>query len=189
MKTELALILAITVTTSAYGQVVLPHSTVLGKTVGEWTVEWARWAYPQPADQSPLLDPDGSRATNGQSGPVFFVEGGFYTGPQIREYTVPETSYLLVTVLSVEVDNIDTFPPLSVEELRDVASVLIGTPSELHASLNGKAVPDVLEHREPSPVFSFELPTADNAFSVFYGHPVAGVIDPAVTDGYWLMVE
>src|SRR5437899_11630414 len=101
IKTQLALLLSTIFTSSLFGQVLPPHSTVEGKTIGEWTVEWARWAYPQPTNQSPLFDLDGSRATNGQSGPVFFVEGGFYTGAQIRQYAVPETSYLLIPVLVV----------------------------------------------------------------------------------------
>src|ERR1051326_8634525 len=107
----------------ASAQVVPPHATVAGKTIGEWTAVYDQWAFLQPTNQNPQLDTDGSRANNGQSGPVFYVAGGAYTGKQPpRSYTVPEGKFLLIPILTVEWDNIDVGPPLlSISELRDAA--------------------------------------------------------------------
>ena len=56
---------------------VLPSDAVVdNKTISEWTAEWWKWVYPQPLNQQPLLDSDGSRAANGQpGGSIFFLAG------------------------------------------------------------------------------------------------------------------
>jgi len=190
VKTELALLLSLMFIASLPAQIVPPHATVAGITIGEWTATYNQWQLLQPTNQNPAFDTDGSRANNGQSGPVFFVTGGFYSGPQPpRSYPVPEDKYLLIPLIVIEVDNIDTVPPLTVQELRDVAAVIIDTTTELHLSIDRVPVPNLFDHREVSPVFSFTIPSADNLFSFFYGHPITGINDPAVADGYWLMLS
>lgn len=186
---QVLLLLSLSVVGSSRAQVVPPHATVAGRTIGEWTAAYNQWGFTQPISQNPFLDTDGSRAANGQSGPVFFVAGGFYTGVQPpRHYAVPEDKYLLIPIIFAELDNIDTFPPLTVEQLRDANAAIINTTTELHVSIDGVPVPDLFAHREMSPVFNFDLPSADNLFTYLYGHPISGRIDPAVADGYWLML-
>src|SRR6185503_14984787 len=89
----------------------------------------------------------------------------------------------------IEVDNIDVVPPLSEAGLRDVAGDLIDTASELHLRIDGIAKTNLFDLRAVSPVFSLNILSPDNSLSFFYGHPVTGLIDPVVADGYWAMAE
>jgi hypothetical protein len=66
-------------------------STVAGKTIGQWTADWAIWANSAPV----IDDQDGSVAEMNQSGPVFFVAGrGF--GTVERRFNVPAGKYILL---------------------------------------------------------------------------------------------
>jgi len=171
---------------------VLPNDALVeGKTIGEWAVEWWTWAFSAPTNQSPLFDSDGSRASFGQSGPVFFLVGGTpnLSGAQKRAFTVPADKYLFLSIVNSEWDNIDTVPPLSPELLRENAAAVIASLTELHASIDGVTVPGLFGHRAISPLFRLYLESPDNALSVAYAHPVAGLIDPIALDGYWLMIE
>jgi hypothetical protein len=173
---------------------VLPNDAVVsGKTIGEWSADWLKWMVVIPTNQNPMLDPDGSSAAVGQpDGSVFFLGfvPGFTPGTVTRRFSVPEGKYLFLPVMFYEADNVNTFPLLSVEELRDQAAGIVDNPIELHASIDGIEVPNLLEHRAISPVFSFFYEIADNFHTwAFNGQPITGVVDPVIADGYWLMVE
>jgi hypothetical protein len=193
MKTKLILCLIIALSTSLCAQVLPNDAIVEGKTIGEWSAEWLKWMVVIPTNQNPMLDPDGSSAGVGQpDGNVFFLGfvPGFTPGTVTRSFTVPEGKYLFLPVMFYEADNVNTFPPLSVEELRDQAAGIVDNPIELHASIDGIEVPNLLEHRAISPVFSFFYEIADNFHTwAFNGQPITGLIDPVIADGYWLMVE
>jgi hypothetical protein len=172
---------------------VLPnHAVVDGRTIGEWTAEWWKWVYSIPTSQNPMLDQTGEYANVEQpDAEVFFIAGvpGLSADPVTRTFTVPEGKYLLVPVLMVQGDNIDTEPPFSIAELRDLVAAVISNPRELHASIDGLNVTNLAEHRVPSPLFSLVIESADNLKSFTLGHPFTGLIDPIVADGYWLMLE
>lgn len=52
--------------------------------------KWWTWALSQPAASNPLLDTTGSRCSNQQSGPTWFLAGLFSTGGSVtRSCTVP----------------------------------------------------------------------------------------------------
>jgi len=173
---------------------VLPNDTILGgRTIGEWSAEWLKWMVVIPTNQNPMLDIDGSRAGVGQpEGDVFFLgfAPGFSAETVTRSFSVPEGKYLFFPVMFYEADNVNTFPPLSVQELRDQAAGIINAPLELHATIDGVEVPNLLEHRAITPVLSFFYDSADNFQTfAFGGQPITGLIDPVVADGYWLMIE
>src|SRR5207244_5074557 len=142
--------------------------------------EWLKWLYSIPTDQNPVFDPDGRWATNSQPpGPVFFLTGILETtGTVVRRFNVPEEKYLFLSVFNVNVENIDTAPPWSVEALRDFAAQIVAMPLNMHAAIDGVAVTNLLDHRAASPVFSFDFPTPDNLKTLQYGHPITGLIDP-----------
>jgi hypothetical protein len=179
MKTKLLLCLAMMV--------------IAGRTIGEWSAEWLKWIVVIPTNQNPMLDPDGSSAAVGQpEGDVFFLGfvPGLSPGTVTRSFSVPEGKYLFLPVLFYEADNVNTWPPFSVEELRDQAAGIVDDPEELHASIDGIEVSDLLEHRAISPVLSFFYDSADNFQTfAFGGQPITGLIDPVIADGYWLMIE
>ena len=47
----------------------------------------------------------------------------------------------------------------------------------------------MIEHRAISPPFSIDFTSADNFASFNYGKELIGLIDPMLSDGYWLMLE
>lgn len=192
MKSKIILWLALLLSSPLPAQVLPPQSIVGGQSIADWTAEWWKWNYEGSTNQSPIFDATGQLATNNQGGPVFFVPGFLVSllGTNIsRHYAVPEDDYVLIPLLVIDVENIDTFPPLSVSELRDLAASVFSPPPDLHFSLDGVAVPNLLDHREMSPVFVLNFETADNLKTFFYGHPIVGTIDPVIGDGYWLMLQ
>jgi hypothetical protein len=102
---------------------------------------------------------------------------------------VPETKYFFFPLLPVENENISHNPSWSVPELREEIAAIISNPKELHASVDGIEIPNLFTRRAVSPVFNVTLTNADNFLSYNYGRPVVGLIDPEVSDGYWLMLE
>ena len=69
--------------------VVPPFSTTA---YGEWSAKWFKWAWEPPPASSPVLDTTGSNCAVGQSGPVWFLAGTFFTSlpappPVIRHCT------------------------------------------------------------------------------------------------------
>jgi len=178
-------------TTPVLAQVLPPDSIVTGFTIAEWTARYNQWGWTQSTNQHPYLDTDGSWANNGQAGPVFFIAGGFYFGQQpARHYSVPQGKYLLLPLVTIYVDNIDVPPPPhSVEELLAIAAAHIDTTTEMHVSIDGMPVSGLFAHRETAPPFTLNFASPDNLFTISSHHDVTGLIDPAVSDGYWLMLE
>src|SRR5438477_7952581 len=172
---------------------VLPNDAVIdGKTIGEWSAEWWKWVLPISSNNNPMLDTTGAFAAVSQpAGSVFLVAGdlGIAPGPFIRTFTVPQGKYLFFPVDMYEADNVNT-APLTVDELRDQAAGVVAAITNLHASLDGVEISNLFAHRALSPVFSIFYPSADNLQTVgFGGQPIRGLIDPMVSDGYWLMLE
>jgi len=186
------MLLAAALTVPLHAQVVPNDAIVDGRTLPEWTAEWWKWMLPIPPDQNPHLDPDGSFAHVRQpEGSVFFLAGvfGLSPGTVTRTFTVPEDKFLLMPVLEVVWNNIDTVPPLPVEQLLDFAAGVVQNPRELHAVVDGVPVPDLLQRRVTAPVFSIAFPDTDNIFTWIAGHSITGLVDPNVADGYWLMLQ
>jgi len=55
--------------------IIPPHAKFRGKTYGEWSAEWWRWALSLPTTAHPLLDT--GDCSEGQSGKVWFLGGTF----------------------------------------------------------------------------------------------------------------
>jgi len=192
MKKIAILLLVLASIANTDAQIVPPHAIVAGQSIADWALQWYRWTFEGSTNQSPFLDPTGQWATNRQSGPVFFVPGypvAFFGTNFTRHYNVPEDTFLLVPVLAVHVENIDTDPPLSVEELRNIVASYFDPPPDVHLNLDGVFAPNVPDHLETLPVFSIDHSTPDNLNSFLYGHPIVGTVDPIVAAGYWVMLE
>src|ERR1041385_5031375 len=107
MNTKLTFLLTLLLTCRAQAQVLPNDAIVEGKTIGEWSAEWWKWAFSLPTNQNPLLDPDGSNATNGQPFQSVFFIAGIYeaSGAVTRKFSVPANSYLFLGPRNVEGDN------------------------------------------------------------------------------------
>lgn len=154
-------------------------SVVEGKTLGEWSAEWWQWALSYPVSNNPLLDTTGSSASLGDVGPVFFLAGrAFSSGIVNRTFAVPAGKFIFFPLI-----NSFSSEEGTVTEMRAALATFAANTTELHASVDGVAIPDLFSHRELSPVFDITLPP-DN---IFGADP--RVYSPSVSDGYWLMLE
>lgn len=190
MKTRLSLSFLLLGALAGYAQA-LPNDVVVGgKSAREWTAEWWKWVLSIPTADNPLLDHDGSKATIGQpDGPVFFLAGiANDSGTIRRSFAVPEGKHLFFPLRNTSWENVDTTPPLSLEELRENAARFVEQVSELHASVDGTALTNLWEHRLVAPAFSVFLEEGMDVYSFFYQHPVYGLLDPFASDGFWVML-
>ena len=178
--------------TTTRAGVLPPDAVVADRTIAEWSVEWWKWIFSIPVGQHPIFDTNGSRAQVGQpGGAVFFLAGLISpeSGLATRRFEVPEDKYLFFPMLNSWVDNVFVIPPLTVEQMREQNAAFIALISELHVRIDGVAVTNLFAHRAVAPVFSFEYTFPDSLESYLAGTPILGLVDPIVSDGYWLMVE
>jgi hypothetical protein len=189
------------------GNVLAPHSVVNGRTLGEWSAIWWKWAYAIPTNDNPLLDQNGDKAKFGDVGPVFFLAGLFgpmsVNGSVTRKVTIPENKFIFFPLVNVVDDNvgngcIPATPPttapcagrLTVDQLFAQVNGFFNVTA-LHASIDGQPVSDLFAHRETAPAFSYTFQLTDNMAGVqgYAGADAAGTVFPAVADGYYLMLR
>jgi hypothetical protein len=160
-------------------------SSVAGKSIGEWTADWWKWALGIPAPGDPLGDTTGADSQTGQSGPVFFIAGGIGDAPPVnRTFTVPADKYLLFPMINwVGYGGAD---PGYTSVKEEITAITTGTidPAKLVATIDGTPVPNLASHRESFPGDAFALPLVENNS---FGHPAATYPD-AYADGYWIML-
>lgn len=176
-------------------------SIAYGRTYGEWSAAWQQWAASIPTSRHPLFD-NGDCST-GQTGPVWFLGGKFCPLGEvcsmrnvIRNCSVPAGKALYFPILNVEdsvleerlVENPGKPQYQQIPWMRaSLESDL--TNARVACTIDGTAVPHLLEKfRVQSVAFSFTLP-ADNYFTSFYGTRFPeGAHFPAVDDGWYLML-
>jgi len=191
MRTRLVLCSLVIVSGLLAGRVqadvnVLPGgSTVAGKSIGDWTTDWWKWALGIPAPTDPLGDTSGADAQIGQSGPVFFLAGAIGDSPPVtRTFTVPADKYLLFPMINwVGYGGAD---PGYTSVKQEIAAITTGTvdPAKLIATIDGSVIPDLASHRESFSGDQFAITLVDNNS---FGHPAATYPD-AYADGYWIML-
>ena len=169
-----------------------PGSTVAGLTLEEWSAEWWKWALGVKTSVNPLVDKNGLCAHQGQSGPVFFLGGSLATGGSTnlvtRFVTVSSDKHIFFPIFNNTAENVGRTIPLTAQELREEAILLTSPVLLIQAELDGIPVPEDHILRLLAPVFSYTLPDGENIFELF-GLDVPGqVVDPAVSDGFWVML-
>ena len=191
------------------------NSHAHGHSYGEWSAMWWQWIYafpanppdglPNPNFTNGTVDCSDGQSTHDKSNQVWFLAGNF-GGTSNRSCTVPTGIALFIPVLNFENDNIGcctpTTPPntFTDAQLRAGAAAAMDNPLAIHARIDNVLVP-VLAYRaqSPPPHFIYSLPAANNVYLFFnyafgseftlpgYNWPSLNV--PAVSDGYWLMLE
>ncbi len=210
----LALVLAMAVNlavgAAANPKVLPPDSSPYGKSYGEWSAAWWTWTFSLPVTGHPLFDGTGlnSDPLLGQSGPVVFL-GGMFTlftdqfgtrtiGQADRSITIPVGKALFFPIVNTEANNwsMPPDPPttLTVDELRELASWILGHAANLTCTIDGQVVQGLTDaanspYRVQSPPFYYTLPEQDNLWQ-YWGVDVTGQNPPPgdVNDGIYLMV-
>jgi hypothetical protein len=173
-----------------------PDSKPYGKSYGEWSARHWQWLYSLPADRNPLLmDGNVDLSLGQESGPVWFLGGSFapvpvaggYLATANRTGTIPAGKALFFPILDAE---------CSVAEGNGTTSAQLGAcaisdidpATGLACEIDGKSVQHLGHYRFESSLFTWG-PLPNNSL---FGDPVnfpAGTSSPAVSDGYFLMLD
>jgi hypothetical protein len=179
-------LLVITGLPQAAQNLVPPNANAYGLGYDKLAANWTEWAMAIPLATNPILDPDGSYATLGQSGKVWFL-AGTANGPAIRTVTVPTGTALFFPIVNYFWVNTpefgdDPWSPLQEAYARNVLAYYIDMTEDLVLEVDGKLVPDVYGRlRVPSTVGICMFPE-DNFYG---GNPGA---HECVADGFWALV-
>jgi len=159
----------------------------------ELTAQWWQWALSIPAPLNPQLDPTGENGVVGQHGPVWFLAGIFGGGTVTRTCSVPEGKALFFPVINdVEINtpNVCGSGPnnVSVKILRAMSAASVNGAANLSVTVDGVVVKNL--RCVQSEVFEVALPA--NSIFVPLCPPAsvpAGVYSPAVSDGYYVLLN
>jgi hypothetical protein len=178
-----------------------PDSNPDGASYSRWGAAWWQWVFSLHANVplNPLLATGAFDCSYGQLGQVWFLTGAIFPGDTTRSCKVPSSTRLFFPVLNAWADN--TGPSsgpthLTGEELKALAAYF-AEASELHASIDGVHIQNLLEYRAGYAPFSYTVPPIDNMLQ-YFGADVPGngwlpkgstFVMGAASDGYWLMLE
>lgn len=193
MRTLLCFALGLLLPAAAAGQpagpeVFGPDEKVAGKTVGEWSAEWWKWALAAPKDRNPITDTTGAHAAAGQPDGVWFLAGTFGT-KVTRKCTVPAGRPVLVAAFNYVASEPSkertpaeraAFEKAMATEAKEWADRAEG----MTVVVDGRPVADVTKHRAVSPLFETVGPPAAEA-----AHPSFAGKQTGVADGYWVMLK
>jgi hypothetical protein len=190
MKTKLILLLSLILVASARAQVqVLPPDFVLfGKTSAEYLAEHVQLILPLSTNGDSLLPEAVPSATE----PVYFLQGLFLgeAPPDgVPTYFLPDDVYVHTSIMYAWFDNVGNAVLWTPGQLRDAVASIVDTITNVHATIDGVALTNLLAYRTESPVFSIFFPTNDNIYTLTGVPSYEGLDDPVVAGGYLLMLK
>ena len=185
MKTTTLILIGFSLAFSARAQVVPPATPLFGKTLEEYSVEFMRFNFSLSTNQDPVHLLAGSLGE-----PVYFIALDMFGAPgQEKVFTVPENAYVLYPIVVGWADNVDTDPRFTVEALRGFLAEFFDSIIAIDGAIDDQPIPNLLDHRVNTPVFTFDFQNPDNLYSRIYSRDFLGAVDPIVADGYWVMAE
>lgn len=158
-----------------------------GKGYEQLSTAWLEWATSIPAATNPISDPDGSLASIGQRGKVWFVAGN-QGGSSARTITMPvgKAVFLpLQTFFWVNTPELGDDPWSEEQEslVRTILDMVVDTVDGLTLEIDGLPVADARAAvRASSTVGTCNLPE-DSLFPDANAGP-----HPCVADGYWALL-
>lgn len=189
MKTKLTLLLTLILLASARAQVQVlpPDFTLFGKTSGEYLAELDQYIQPLSTNEDYLLP----KAVPSATDRVYFLQRpSFNLAPPvgIQSYFIPDDVYVFFPLAYYTFDNIGNDPLWTIAQLREAVASVVDNITGLHATIDGVALTNLLDHRTETPVYSVFYPTNDNIITVLLRQPFEGLDDPVVGGGYPLML-
>lgn len=164
----------------------LPGSSPFGVSYKEWSARWWQWGLSIPTATNPILDDSGAFCNLLQSGSVWYLAGDF-GGSVTRNCSIPAGKAILFPVLNAAfgaaVGDCTGPADCDVNKLRLGAGATVKDPQLLAATLDQVGIPNLIDYRAKSPVFSLTLPQG-----AIFGLP-GGTFTPNVSDGYWVMLQ
>jgi hypothetical protein len=131
--------------------------------------------------EGPFFDTTGENCGFGQTGEVWFLS---FTlgGPVFRECQIPAGQMIFVPIIGAIPWAPEDCPDL--ETCRSMATELMDSVETLEAEIDGVPLSDLAQYRAQQ-VFAIEL--AEGTIFTDFGY-TPGTKDPAVADGYYLMI-
>jgi hypothetical protein len=169
---------------SAYAgaTIVQPGQTYAGKSYGQWSAAWWRWAASISRPNSPVDEPTGKNCAVQQRGPVWFLAGT--PGTSSPRCTVPADKAILFPVINGECSSVEGNGTTDAE-LRKCAQDQMDLVTTLGASVDGVPVdlgPNGSRFRFQSPLFQITW-APNNGFNVPAG------TGASVADGFWVLLK
>jgi hypothetical protein len=161
--------------------VVLPDRTVDGQTLPTYANLWWQWAFSMPDRESAIVDTVGTFCAAGQSGPVWFLAGGYGSSKIQRRCTIPADRHLFFPIIN-EVQNLFPAGAAYCEAIKAQAARNNDRFVYLKVLLDG------VELSQPE---RFRIASTE-CFDPFARVPAdAGAPRDAIaaTDGYWVMLH
>ena len=161
------------------------NSHAFGKSYAVWGEEFNQWLWQFSLEEFPLFQPDGDVDCGiGQRGNVWFLYGAF-GGAIERNCTIPANKAIFIAVNSV-VSFVPEFGETE-QEIREDAQKDLEVVDTLEAWIDGVPVNDPYGYRASSPEGGFVLSIEEGSILNQLGFD-AGDRDPAIVDGYWLLL-
>lgn len=169
---------------AASGAVLPIQSKAFGKSYGVWGQEFSQWLFNYSLADYPLFQPGGDAdCGNNQSGKVWFLYGALEDGVE-RNCTIPSNKALFISVNSTT-----SFVPFfgdTEEAIREDADRDMMGVDSLIFTIDEVPI-DAYSYRTSSPDGGFVLTVTEGSILTALGVP-AGDYDPAVVDGYYIML-
>lgn len=157
-----------------------PESRPFGITYGEWTANWWQWILSITKNENPLIDQNGKKCANNQSGSVWFLAGTLQ-GQAERFSTIPADKAILFPVINFEA-SVAEGDGSTEKELSSRVKFEMDQITEMRAMINGRNLDKLNQSRIQSPLFNVTLP-ADNVL----GLPAQTT--KMMSEGYWLFLK
>jgi|CXWL01.1.fsa_nt_gi hypothetical protein len=198
-KYFLTLLLALVLTTATANA----DTKIYGKTYGEWSAEWQKWAFAGPKGSNVVEDQTGEFCDlNQPNNNIWFLAGSFgKTGAVVRDCTIPPNRALFYPI--IERGWIDCPPPstdatdYSDADVRKIVAILSGGDgaSLLASTLDGVPISSLQVPivRTQSPKFTSILPgnnimgNPGCSTDPDWNYP-AGTTGRQILEGYWIML-
>jgi hypothetical protein len=157
-----------------------------GKSYNELAGDWWNWAVQFPFETNPIVEDGAVDCTRGQTGKIWFLAGTFGSNAD-RTCTIPSGKALFFPLANslfwVPEDG------ANVDAVRKAANGQINPISELEVSIDGVAIADPFAYRAQSPPGGFALKAGPLLTEPpFSFPPTPDPRDPAVADGYWILL-
>jgi hypothetical protein len=172
------------------GKALEPGIKHFGKSYNELAGDWWNWAVQFPLATNPIAEDGVVDCTRGQTGKIWFLAGNFggdagEPNPSNRTCTIPSGKALFFPLANslfwVPEDG------ANVDAVRKAANGQINPISELEVSIDGIAIADPFAYRAQSPPGGFALHFGPLLGDFGFG-PLPDPRDPAVADGYWILL-
>ena len=165
-------------------KVLEPGIKHFGKSYNELAGDWWNWAVQFPFATNPINEDGSVDCTRGQKGKIWFLAGTFGETAR-RECTIPKGKTLFFPVVNAlwwvpeDGDN--------VAEVRALANAQINPTTSLKVIIDGVVIKDPFAYRAQSQPRGFAL-NFGPLLADFGFPPRPNPRDPAVADGYWILL-